>query len=74
MATRLRRRKSRQPMPSDTRKYDQREQEDGSHEEERVRARGLRKGNHRKAPRVGAQPGGPIKSLELDKSYSELIM
>ena len=74
MATRLRRRKSRQPMPSDTRKNDRREQEDGSHDEERVRVRDQREIIRIKAPRAGAKPGGPTKSLELDESYSELIV
>ena len=55
-------------------KYDRREQEDGGHEEERVRVRDQREKIRIKAPRVGAKPGGPTKSLELDKSYSELIM
>jgi hypothetical protein len=61
-------------MPSDTRKYDQREQEDGCHEEERVRVRDQREKIRRKAPRAGAKLGGPTKSLELDESYSELIV
>ena len=55
-------------------KNDQREQEDGSHDEERVRVRDQREIIRIKAPRAGAKLGGPTKSLELDESYSELIV